>query len=298
MRHGIPFLAAAICVSLLTAPAIAQVSLQWKFKEGARFFAEETTNVKQTTTVMNKVQEKHEIQYTLVSFFVEKVTPEHVVLVQTIEELKNELLKGDPQPEDEEVLKKMKGSKFTITLNTSGQITRFEGYDALVNKLSDGDDNIARAFRAILPKEALQKIAEGSFAWSPTKAVKKGDTWQRISQIPLGPLGSLKANQKFTYAGKQKDLDVVGLVSELTYLPAKKDNPDVPFKIIRGDLKAEKATGTILFDPKLGRPTQESAAITLRGKMTVEVLNMEIEVELYQEQTMVTRISATRPKVK
>ena len=290
-------LVAAFGLVLLASSAQAQVPLKWKFNEGEKFFAEEKSNVKQTTTVQGMVTDKHEIQTTICSFEIQKVTAEQVVLVQTIEDFKVQLLKGNAPPGDDDVIRKLKGSRFTITLNKAGQITDFQGYDDLVAKLAGGNQEVARIFRSMLPKESLQKIAENTFIWTPPGLVDKGDNWRRETSLNLGPIGSMKARHKYTYMGRENGLDIIHTLSDLSYSPAKVGgDANLPFKIVRGTMKADVAKGSIQFDPKLGRPTLQSNEVVLRGTLTVEAMGMEVDVDMLMEQKTTTRLISAPTK--
>src|SRR5207253_605721 len=115
------------------------------------------------------------------------------------------------------------------------------GYDAFVRKLSDGDAQVEKLLRAVLPVDTFKKTAEQSFAMLPGKAVSKGDTWDRETSISMGPLGSLKANHRYQYDGKEKDLDVISSLAKLTYVAPKGDGGGLPFRILKGEMKAENA---------------------------------------------------------
>jgi hypothetical protein len=283
-------LAALVLASLSAQSALAQEKLAWKFKEGDKFYIEEKATVKQTTKVLGNEEYKEEVQTNLVSFQVLKKTDDAVVLVQTIEEMKTELIKGKDDPQAAATLEKMRGAKFTITLNNKGEITKFEGYDAFITKLSDGDANVEKVLRAVLPPDTFKKMAAQSFSMLPPKAVKKGDTWDRETNISMGPMGSLKAKHTFKYEGTEKDLDIITNAAKLEYVAPKGDGGGLPFKILKGNMMAEKSAGKTLFDRKLGRPVQDNTTIVLKGSMTMEILGMELDVDIHLNQTSVTRV--------
>ena len=278
----ITLLTAIILVSLLADSAHAQESLAWKFKEGDRFYLEEKTTVKESIKVLGNTEEKEEVQLNVVSFVVQKKTADSVVLVQTIEELTTDVKKGNADPMAQQMLDKMRGHQFTITLDPKGKITKFEGYDSLIAKLSGNDAKVAKTLRAMLPVDFFKKTSEGAFTMMPDKAVKKGDAWQRETSMSMGPLGNFKAVHNFKYDGTENGLAVILSTPKLDYLPPTGDGAGLPFKIVRGNLKAENAKNRVLFDYQLGRLRQDTGG-------------MQLEVEMVMEQSSVVRVLATKP---
>jgi hypothetical protein len=291
-------LAALVIGSLLAGPALAQEKLAWKFKEGDKFYIEDKATVKSTIKVLGNTEYKEEIQTNIASIQVQKVTADGVILLQTLEEIKTDLIKGKGDPQEAQILEKMRGAKFTITLNNKGRITKFDGYDEFIVKLSNGDAQAEKVLRAILPVDTFKKTTEHAFSMLPEKPVSKGDTWDREMSISMGPLGSLTAKHTFKYDGKDKKLDVISGTAKLTYAPPKGDGAGLPFKILKGEMKAEKATTRTLFDNQLGRVHQESASIVLRGSMTMEIMDMKLDLEIHLDQSSVTRVLTTNPSSK
>jgi hypothetical protein len=285
---------AALALALLPGALAAQEKLAWKFKEGEKFYLEEKTTIKQTIKVLGNDEEKEEEQLNLVSFLVKKKTADGVVLVQTIEKLKSETKRGKEDPNTQQILEKMTGHQFTITLNNQGKITKFEGYNSLIEKISDNNPDVEKVLRAILPVDFFKKTSESQFSMLPDKAVAKGDAWQREMNMSMGPIGGFKIVHTFKHEGEEKGLTAIGSSAKLDYI-VPKDDGGLPFKITKGKMQAETAKGRLLFDNKLGRLDRDNTTIVLRGAMTIEIMNMEIDMEMHMEQTTVTRVLATKP---
>jgi hypothetical protein len=197
---------AALTFALFTGAARAQEKLAWKFKEGDKFYIEEKTTVKQTIKVLGNTEEKEEQQTNLVSFLVKKKAADSIVMVQTIEELSTETKVGKQDPGTQDVLDKMKGHQFTITINNQGKITKFEGYDSLIGKISNDNEEVEKVLRAILPVDFFKKTSEGAFSMMPDKAVNKGDSWKRETKMSMGPIGGFNIVHNYKYEGNEKDL--------------------------------------------------------------------------------------------
>jgi hypothetical protein len=292
-----PIILVAACVlgGLFVDSASAQEKLAWKFKEGDRFYLEEKVSIKQTIKVLGTTEEKEEDQLNVVTFLVKSKTKDSIILVQTIEELKTDTKKGKADPGGQQVLDKMRGHEFTITINNKGEITNFEGYESLMKKMSGDDPNVEKVLRSILPVDFFKKTSQQTFSMLPDKAVGVGDTWQREMNMSMGPMGGFKVVHSYKYDGDEKGLAVISSTAKLDYIAPKGGDAGLPFKIIKGNMKAENAKNRILFDNKLGRPRSDIGSATIRGTMTMEIANMEVEMELHLEQTSRTRVTATKP---
>jgi hypothetical protein len=294
-RFTIP--AVLVLAGLLAGSARAQDKIAWKFKEGDKFYLQENTTTKQTIKVLGNAEEKEEVQYNLVSFHIKEKTDDKVVIVQTMEELSTKTERGKQDPLTEKMLEKLKGHQFTITIDKNGKMTKFEGYESLIKKISNDDPMVEKTLRAILTADTFKKTAENTFTMLPDKAVKKGDTWNRETQMSMGPIGSFKINAKYTYDGMEKDLAVIQGTSTLTY-SAPKDDGGLPFKISKGNIDATNAKTRLLFDSNLGRPSSEHTTLALKGNLTLAIGEMEVEMTLEMEQRTDSKVSTTRPEKK
>src|ERR1043165_2979917 len=214
-----------------------------------------------------------------------------------MEELSTKTERGKQDPLTEKMLEKLKGHQFTITIDKNGKMTKFEGYESLIKKISNDDPMVEKTLRAILTADTFKKTAENTFTMLPDKAVKKGDTWNRETQMSMGPIGSFKINAKYTYDGMEKDLAVIQGTSTLTY-SAPKDDGGLPFKISKGNIDATNAKTRLLFDSNLGRPSSEHTTLALKGNLTLAIGEMEVEMTLEMEQRTDSKVSTTRPEKK
>ncbi len=91
----------------------------------------------------------------------------------------------------------------------------------------------------------------------------------------MGPIGKYENDYKYTYEGKDGDLDKIKVETTLKYKePAEvagAGNQGLPFKIKSADLKSSSATGLILFDPKKGYITKSEMKLDLNGKLSIEI---------------------------
>jgi hypothetical protein len=283
----------ALVLGGLAVPAYGQDKLEWKLKEGDKLFFENVSNMKQTVEV-NGMEQKQEMSNTMVArLTVKKKTKDDMVLEMKIEKVKG---KGSGGLEEmTKIIEQMKGAELTITLDKNNKVTKFAGYEDLIKKIAKEDKKAGTMFQAIFSKETAKRHLEELFTFLPAKAVTKGDTWKRTETMPLGPVGTLKLANQFTYLGKTKDGAKIGLTGTATYTPPKGDQEGAPFKITKGDLKAEKIKGTYLFDPTRGRLVKIEQNLRLKGKLTVEVMGQTIEMEMTQDATGTVRVLDKAP---
>jgi hypothetical protein len=201
--------------------------------------------------------------------------------------------------DSEMLLKRMRDVALTLTLGTDGQITKFEGYDDLLNRLSDNDPNTRRVISATLSEETLRRSAEEAFAFLPRKAVARGDRWERKVDISLGPIGSLAAQHSYTYEGPGmldgRTLQKLSCESSIAYSPPKPDAGTLPFQITRGDLKVNSGKGVLWFDDARGRLAQSQMQVQIKGALAITANGQDFTLELDQDQTVAIRILEKNP---
>jgi hypothetical protein len=286
-----------VTLLLLAASAPAD-EIAWKFKEGDVFFALETVEMKMEMSFLGNTQPMESKTAVVSKMTVKKTNPDgSVVLERRIEQQKTEA--SMPMPFDvDELDKKMEGATFTITLSPKFELTKIEGYADFIKRLVGDDEIVGPFIKASLTEDTIKRSLEELFLFVPGKAVSAGDKWERKSKVPMGPMGTLLLQTNYQYDGKDGGLDKISYESALKY-EAPKDteaNPAMPFKLVKGDMKAEKAKGVIKFDSAKGRMAENQGTVNLDMKLTMDVNGQEIEMELRQEQKSTYKVSDARPK--
>jgi hypothetical protein len=287
------FLLAMTAVPGQMAPAAEGVKLALKFKEGDTFYVETTNITKQTMDFAGMKQDSDSESTTVTRFKVLKVDKDATVIEQKIESIKNKNSGGLPGAD--KIMESMKGQVFKLTLNDKGDVTKLEGYEEFMKKLGSDNDVTAKLLKSFMSEETLRVSAEESFAFLPDKPVNKGDTWKRTQSVPLGPLGGLKGETTYTFKGTGKDGEEISYDQTLAYSPPKEDDSGLPFKISKGEMKAEKATGTMVFDASKGRLVRGESTMKLKGSLTFEVAGTATTLNLEMQQTSKTRVSDKSP---
>jgi len=273
----------------VAAPAQAQVKLEWKFKKGETYYVENKTDLKQTIDVMGMSVKQDMTNTTLASFAVKDVSESNVVLEQKILDVKVKSSGGLGGGADK-MTEKMKGAVFTITMSPNGKISKFEGYEDLIKRIAAENEEAGKLVKLMLTEETMKKGAEEAFGFLPNKAVDKGEKWKSSLTVPMGPIGTFKAENSYTYQGKSADGDEIAVAASMTYMPPKGDGGDLPFKVVKGDLKSEGAKGTIIFDREKGRMVRYTMNMVLKGSLTMEVQGNQIQMDMVQDQKSTIRV--------
>jgi hypothetical protein len=312
------FAALLVLVGLVLASPAQTTKLEWKFTEGdkGKFYQTVTTKTKQEMTITGQKITQSQSQTFIFSWTPKKYDKEKKTwtVVQKIEGVKMEIeIGGNKISYDStkdsgqnnplgEFFKQLVDSEFTITLGEDMKVQgKVEGKDAFVTKLTKANAQMEPLLKEILSDEALKQMADPTFGALPGKDVKlaKGATWDRDSELNMGPIGKYKTKYTYTFEGKKDDKDKlyrIKVVTKLTYSPPDpKAQPQLPFKILKADLKTKKASGTILFDPVKGRVASSDQVLELDGSLDIEIGGMTTKVELNQTQTTTVETSDKNP---
>lgn len=280
----------------LSGSAQGEVKLEWKFTQGDKFYLENATNLKQTVEVMGQKIPMDSLNTTISSFKVVTVGPTEVVLEQKIEKVNVKAGQGlDPQAK---VAEQMVGSVFKITLNNKGEVTKIEGFDDLIKKLSQGNDEIGKLLKSILTEDTMKQGIQEAFSFVPGKPVNKGDSWKRQMRLSMGPMGTFIVDMDYTYQGKAKDGEEVGLKGTYSYEAPKGGAGGLPFKVTKGEFKTEEAKGTLIFDAVNGRLVRHEFKAKLNGSMSISVADQNADMTLKQETDTKIRVLKEMPSDK
>jgi hypothetical protein len=290
-------LAALLILGIPAAPAGDQVKLEWKLQEGHHFYAECVTSFKGTVLFQGDKQEQEATERTVLGFTVLKRMEGAFVVEEKIASVRVTSAGGTTGFPAIPLASKWQGAVFRITLAPDGEVRKFEGYEAALRKVVGGNDNVQKMMRALLPRDAFRLSAEMVFGGLPHGLVRKGDRWKRPLAVELGPWGRLQADADFSYEGSVKEGQRIKLSSAVQYA-SPRGIAGLPFEIVGGSLKAEPATGTILFNAMTGRLLRAKRKIQFKGGLVFTTGKKKDAIRLEQERTITIRLSATRPAAK
>lgn len=183
----------------------------------------------------------------------------------------------------------------TLTLyvdKTSLRVTKVEGRDKFVEKLGESHPQMKNLLKSILGDDALKKMSEQTWAAVPDKAIKKGDTWFKESDLNLGAIGTYKNKYNFTYEGIEDSLEKIKVVPTMTYVAPKDKGTDdkLPFDI-KGDSTLKSvgegtdSVGAVYLDQAKGRVAKSSMKMKVEGTVVISIGGTDTRVELVQTQT-------------
>jgi hypothetical protein len=298
------WLGAILTLATFVLPAHAQVQMEWKLKEGDKFFLETISSLKQQMRTQGKEMKQDLEVATVFSLTVEKKNADNTaVLEQKIEGLMVKNAAGQAAGTDEKFNQQLVGAAFKVTLSPRGEVAKFEGYDDLLKKVAGDDANARKTVQSIVSEEVFKVSVAEAFGFLPDKPVKTGDSWERETTRPLGPLGSIVSKRKYSYDGSEmvegKPLEKITFTATSTYTAPKPGEPNAfQFQVAKAALNLEDVKGTFLFDAAAGRLVRSEMGLKLKGTVVIVVMGTNLETEAQQDQTTRMRVLDKNPVTK
>jgi hypothetical protein len=286
----------------LATPVHGQVKLEWKFKEGDKFYLESVNTTKHTMKIGGRVNNQDVENTTVDSYEVVKTDADQIVLKKTVESV-DAKTSGLGAEEAASAAKKMKGAVFMVTVDPRRSVvTKVEGVEEYVKKITGGNplqqQAMSLSVNEATVREDVQNILVG---FLPEKPAEKGETWTRKAKLSMGPIGSFDTTGQYTYRGKSKldgkPVDKIDVKWTFTYVPPK-DKGGFPFEISKGDLKTDSATGTYYFDADGGKLVQMDRKYRIKGTLTIKSMDQQLLMEIDQDATSKTRLLDKAPESK
>jgi len=292
-------LAVILVAGLLVVPAQAQVRLQWKLKEGDRFYLEGTSTTMQNLRVMgNPIEQKFE-SVVVDGYKVVSATADQVILEKKVVAIQ---VKASGLGADQvaDALRKAKGAVFLLTWDPrTSTITKLQGVAEFVKKTFADNPTLQQTMAATFNEESLREEQQNILAgFLCDKPVNKGDKWTRKTTIPLGPLGSFSSDGEYLYQGKSRldnrELERIDATWTLTYMPPKQKGA-FPFEITKGNFKTPTAKGTYYFDVESGRLARTERMYSMKGTLTLSTMGQVVEMEMEVDRTSKIRLLEKAP---
>lgn len=294
-------LALAVVAALaLAAPATAQdtVALKWSLKEGDLFYTNTVADMDMTMTVLGadvnvKMKMTGVQRYKILSAKpgATKVELTMLALKMTAEGLPA----GAGGVGD--IGDRVKGATVTATLNDDMEVTKVEGYDKFIDKLAGDNEAERKQMKAQFSETAVGQMVSQVFSFAPTKAVKVGETWNRTDKVPTGGFGDASVKQKFKLDSVTGGVAKLGLEGDMTFKAGDGAIPGLPegVKVTKFDLKADKITGTVLFDTKAGRLKETKQNMSFNGTIAMSANGMDIEMKMKIKGTQTATVTDKNP---
>lgn len=113
----------------------------------------------------------------------------------------------------------MLNKPFSMTVSEKGEIKKIEGLDAILNSLvgtgTPQDEAIRKQLASSFNDTAIRNMMQQSFDIYPDKAVKPGDTWNKVLTINMGPFG-MKLDNTYKLTSVSNGTAHLDVVSKIT----------------------------------------------------------------------------------
>jgi hypothetical protein len=168
---------------------------------------------------------------------------------------------------------KIVGSKIRFFLDVSNEVTRIEGVDDLVNRLTTGATAEALAPLKSMFSEGYFKQMMSANQFLPRQAVQPGDTWPVQMEIPMATMGTMVMAYDVTLQGWEMHGKRNCARLEFRGTMQTKPDPNAKAGAMSISILDGNTSGAAWFDPELG--------ITIDTKMNQD-LKMVVRVPIPQ----------------
>ena len=169
-----------------------------------------------------------------------------------------------------------------------------------LDKIAGDDDNARAMLGAQMSEAAVGQMFSQVFTSTPKGGAKVGDTWTRTTKAPAAGFGDAVVKEKYKLESVGEGVAKISVTGDLTFkLGDKGGLPGLPpgVKISRFDFKADRYTGTQLFDLKTGRLKEGNQDMSMKGTLAMSANGMDIEMTMKIRAKMATTISEKNPVV-
>ena len=190
--------------------------------------------------------------------------------------------------------KALNGTEFTVTLGKNYKVEKVDGKAEFLKKLGTGSPQMEQLLGKVMTDDALREMTDPTFNLFPDSPKEPGKMWEKKTKLNLGPIGSYDLTYKLKYVavetadGPHKGMDKIEIETVITYTAPKGKAEGLLFRIKEGSTLTsvpEDSKGVIYYDSKAKRIESAEIKIKLKGKLTVQIGNVETQVELIQQQT-------------
>jgi hypothetical protein len=270
-----------LLIALIAAPAAAQdaIPLKWSLKEGDKFFASNETEMNMSITALGQTQDIKMTISAVQRFKVLSAKQDSTSVEMTM--LSMEMKSPIPIPGGVGAIgEKVKGATLTAILDDKMKVTKLQGYDKFLDKLADGDETARKVFKQQFSEASMSQMVGQVFSFGNDKPVKVGDTWPRTESMQFAGFDTT-AKMKCKLDSVTDGIAKIGWTGDLTF-KAGAAIPGLPdgIQVDKFEMKAEKLVGTMKFDTKIGRLTENNQDADMDGSMTIAAGGMKIDMTM------------------
>lgn len=274
-------IAAIFSLALFAAPAAAQeaIPLKWSLKEGDKFYVKDDTEVKMLMSFMGMKQDGTVSSVTVQRFKVISVKNDSTTIEMTTMKMEIKAEGPGDSPILKKIAERMRGTSVTAVFDENMKVTKLQDYDKFLDKLSENDKDERKQMKEHVTETSVIEMFNQVFSISPKKPVKTGDSWQRDEKKSYGGIDA-DCKLKFKLNSVSGDTAKLGYTGDLTF---KTDNiPGLPegIEVDKLDMKADSFGGTMKFDTKTGRLTENLLDSEAHGTVTIAAGGQKLEMSM------------------
>jgi uncharacterized protein (TIGR03067 family) len=165
------------------------------------------------------------------------------------------------------------GASFKLTLSASGEITKLDGYEAMIKRLAGDNALQAQRLRQAVREEAIKGMLASWFGRMSPERMQAGATWKQPTTLSAGPAGEIAGEVTATYKGRTR---VAGrecarfkLSAESTYSPPSGGGA-LGYEIVDGKVSIKGPEGEALYDTKTGRLIKSTRKTRIHGRLRIK----------------------------
>ena len=158
-----------------------------------------------------------------------------------------------------------------VALDQNMAVTKIQGYEKFIDKLAGEDENARKLMRQQFSEAALKQMYAQVFSFGNSKPVKVGDSWPRTDKMAVGGF-DVEAKLKYKLDSVNSGIAKIILSGDMS-MKAGDTLPGIPegIKVEKFDMKVEKFGGTMKFDTKTGRLTENVQDADMNVEMTMSL---------------------------
>lgn len=176
------------------------------------------------------------------------------------------------------LLERLSGMSVQVAFTPRGEVTGVKGYADQLKDILEGNP-LAAQFAGGGSDEAAKQSYQDATPNFPEKAVKPGDSWELPYSVDISRVGKMTGKRVFRYAGLDKVGNVETVKLEIGGDMKLELNIEMDGAKVTGTIASVSVTGTIQFDPALGRVVSSEGNATMNGTLNVAAGGQNIPVQ-------------------
>lgn len=149
---------------------------------------------------------------------------------------------------------------------------------------------------SVIDEDGWKELAELTFV-VPPEAQRASEPWKRQMTHDWGALGSWSGITTFAPQPPQDQIVQIAFVREMNYTVPRAGASGLPFQIRDAAFELQQASGAITFDIAEQRVRNATENFDVRGKVSVELAGVGVQIELIERQRIEIRLSEQRPSL-